>query len=198
MNRFEITTDRLVLKPLGPELLDTANEYALDIRNTRYMCFLPNRDSDETLDFLRRADEEWNKEKPAYSEFAMFLQDKHIGAVSVYFDDGKAELGWIVNRRYWGNGFAYEAARALVEYFSDNAGTEHFIAHCDTENAPSIRVMEKLGLTRTGINSGRRNRSASRDSSEYQYELLLPKKTRPDQGHGTANNAPAMHNRLFM
>ena len=51
MNGFQIVTERLVLTPLGTVYLDSVNEYALDYENTRYMCHLPNRDSDETLSF---------------------------------------------------------------------------------------------------------------------------------------------------
>ena len=47
----------------------------------------------------------------------------------------------------------------------------HFIARCDTENVASYKVMEKLGMTRTGKYGGRRNRAAAEDSFEYQYEL---------------------------
>lgn len=49
----------------------------------------------------------------------------------------------------------------------------HFLGHCDTENIASYKVMEKLGMSRTGEWGGRRNKSASEDSLEYQYELYL-------------------------
>lgn len=100
---------------------------------------------------------------------------KHIGAVSIHSENGIGELGWIVNEKYWENGFAYEAAEALVTYFIDNMETTHFIAHCDTENAASYKVMEKLGMVRTGKWGGRRNKSASHDTFEYQYELIIPR-----------------------
>ena len=114
---------------------------------------------------------EWEKEKPEYYEFAILYDNQHIGAVGIYFENGIGELGWIINKKHWGKGFAYEAAEALVQYFRTNRGTTHFIAHCDAENAASYRVMEKLGMVKTGVRGGRRNRAASQDSFEYQYEL---------------------------
>lgn len=69
--------------------------------------------------------------------------------------------------------FACEAAQALVRYFADHMGTRHFIAHCDTENTASYKVMEKLGMVRTGEYGGRRNRVAAQDSFEYRYELVV-------------------------
>lgn len=171
MKRIEITTNRLLLKPLGSEYLQTVNEYATDYENTKYMCFLPNENEAETAEFLKKVDLEWKKENPEYYEFAILYNDQQIGAVGIYFENGIGELGWIINKKYWGNGFAYEAAEALVQYFRTNMGTTHFIAHCDAENAASYRVMEKLGMVKTGVRGGRRNRAASQDSLEYQYEL---------------------------
>ena len=172
MNGIKIVTERLVLVPLGVDYLDSVNEYALDYENTKYMCHLPKRDSDETLSFLQDVESEWKKDSPGYYEFAVLYENDHIGSVSVYFEDGIGELGWIIKRKYWGSGFATEAAKGLVEYFSQR-GCRRFIAHCDTENVASYRVMEKLGMTRTGRSGGRKNRAASEESFEYRYELIL-------------------------
>lgn len=163
----------MVLVPLGTGFLQSVNEYALDYENTKYMCRLPNGSSEETLDFLKAAEAEWNKERPDFYEFAMLCQDRHIGTVSVYFENGIGELGWIVKKRYWRNGFAYEAAEAVIRYFAANMGTTHFIAHCDTENIASYKTMEKLGMVRTGEYGGRKNRAADQESCEYRYELVL-------------------------
>lgn len=173
MKNIEIFTKRLLLKPLGSEYIQTVNDYAMDYENTKYMCHLPNKNEEEAISFLRNVDVEWEKEKPAYYEFAILYRNKHIGAVSIYFEKGIGELGWIVNKKYWGNGFAYEAAKALIKYSIDNMGTTHFIAHCDTENVASYKVMEKLGMVRTGEWGGRRNKAATCDTFEYRYELIV-------------------------
>ena len=152
MKPIEISTERLLLKPLGSEYVQTVNSYAMDLENTKYMCRLPNKNLEETADFLKNIDVEWKKEQPEFYEFAILYESGHIGAVSIYFENGMGELGWILNKKYWGKGFAYEAA---------------------TENIASYRVMEKLGMVRTGQWGGRRNRSASRDSFEYRYELVV-------------------------
>ena len=90
-----------------------------------------------------------------------------------YFENDAGELGWIIHKNYWGNGFAYEAAKALVWYMKNKVEVKHFLAHCDTENIASYKVMEKLGMIRTGEWGGRRNRAALEDSRKYQYELYL-------------------------
>lgn len=172
MKKIEIETERLLLKPLGSEYLETVNAYATDYENTKYMIHLPNENRKEAAAFLAGVDVEWAKEKPEFYEFAMLYQGEQIGAVGIYFENGVGELGWIVNKKYWRNGFAYEAAKAVVTYFTEHMGTMHFIAHCDTENTASYQVMEKLGMVRTAEYGGRRNRAAAEDSFEYQYELM--------------------------
>lgn len=173
MGRFNLFTERMVLTPLGTDFLHSTNEYALDYENTKYMVWLPNTSSEETLSFLKNVESEWNKEKPTFYEFAIIYQDRHIGAVSVHFENGIGELGWIVNKQYWRNGFAYEAAKAVIHYFAANMGTTHFIAHCDTANIASCKTMEKLGMVCTGKYGGRKNRAANQETFEYQYELVL-------------------------
>ena len=64
MKRIEITTSRLMLKPLGSEYLQTVNEYATDYENTKYMCFLPNENEAETAEFLIKSVVEGEKKKP--------------------------------------------------------------------------------------------------------------------------------------
>ena len=174
MKRIEIITERLVLKPLGTKHFQTAKEYSMDYENTKYMCRLPKETSEEVMEFLSCVEAEWKKENPEYFEFAIFYEGKHIGAVSIYFENGAGELGWILNKKYWGNGFAYEAAKAMIEYFVANRGTSHFVAHCDAENVASYKIMEKLGMRKIGGQGKRRNRAASQDSFEYRYEMFAP------------------------
>lgn len=171
MDEITISTGRLLLRPLEKGDLASTASYAMDVENTKYMCFLPDETVEEVEQFLANVEREWRKETPEFLEFAVLYQGVHIGAVSVYFEKDAGEIGWIIHKDYWGNGFACEAAKALIDYVKAERNVSHFLAHCDTENTASYRVMEKLGMRRTGEWGGRRNRSASEDSFEYRYEL---------------------------
>lgn len=169
---MEINTKRLKLRPLGTKDLYSTIKYAMDDENTKYMCYLPCDTIIEAEEFLTNVEKEWEKESPQFLEFAILYQDCHIGAVRVYFEDTIGELGWIIHKDYWGNGFAYEAATALICYVNEKMNINHFRAHCDTNNLASYKLMEKLGMKRTSIGK-RRNRSNELESLEYQYELYL-------------------------
>lgn len=173
MDYLEIRTKHLVLKPLGTKYLNSTILYAMDYENTKYMCHLPDETVEEVEEFLAHVENEWKKDQPEFLEFAIIYNGIHIGAVSVYFENASGELGWIINKNYWKCGFAYEAAKALINYLKTETKITHFLAHCDTENIASYKVMEKLGMSKTGEWGGRRNKSASEDSFEYQYELYL-------------------------
>jgi RimJ/RimL family protein N-acetyltransferase len=82
---------RLILRPLALSDLETAHIYASDIEKTKYMLHLANRTTKETEQFLQRVVAEWEKEEPSFFEYAIILDGKHIGAVSVYLDKDKQE-----------------------------------------------------------------------------------------------------------
>ena len=171
----ELTTERLILRPMCAEYLETTHEYASDTETCRFMVYLPSDSIEDTLYYLIDAEAEFAKEKPSYYEMAVFCGDTHIGAVSLYLDDKmeKGELGWTINKKYHGHGYATEAARALVKYASEELGIRHFIAHCDAENIPSSKVMEKLGMKYVSEYGGRKNKLSDEERMERLYELVL-------------------------
>lgn len=163
----------ITLVPLGTKYLETVHEYASDPENTRYMVHLPNETIEETKAFLEQKDAEWQKEVPESYEFAVLIGNVHIGAVCAYLnkDRTEAEIGWILNKKYWRRGYALEAAKLLVEFCKKELNVQKFFAVCDTENVGSYRVMEKLGMKRVCVREGRKNRAAKEFSKEYQYEM---------------------------
>jgi RimJ/RimL family protein N-acetyltransferase len=57
----------------------------------------------------------------------------------------------VLNRKYWGQGFATEAARALVTWLSGLGPIRRVWATCDAENIASVRVLEKVGLSQEAV-----------------------------------------------
>ncbi len=56
------------------------------------------------------------------------------------------DLGYAILERYWGQGYATEAAAALLAYGYDVLKLPRIIAITAPDNAGSIRVLEKIGL----------------------------------------------------
>ena len=60
------------------------------------------------------------------------------------------ELGYIFNTAFQNKGYATEAAFGLIQYGFEQLGIHRVIAHCNPENIPSWRVLEKIGMKREG------------------------------------------------
>lgn len=59
----------------------------------------------------------------------------------------EVEVEWLLGRHFWGRGLAPEGARAWIEH-GWSVGLHEIVAITATVNAPSERVMQKLGMTR--------------------------------------------------
>jgi RimJ/RimL family protein N-acetyltransferase len=62
----------------------------------------------------------------------------------------KTEVGWRLDRAFWGRGLATEGAQASVRYGFEELGLERIISIIHPENMASWRVAEKAGLTLRG------------------------------------------------
>ena len=172
---MEIRTNRLLLVPLGPQYLASTYCYSGNIENAKYMVYLPDSDISETESFLNRVHSEWRKPAPMVYEFAILLNKEHIGSVGVDIDEDKVEgeLGWIIHKKHWGKGYAVEAAKEVIDFVVRERNIKKFIAHCDSENIGSYRVMEKLGMKLVSKTKGRRNKGSDEEREELLYCLEI-------------------------
>ncbi len=58
------------------------------------------------------------------------------------------EIGWRLAARYWNRGYATEAAAAALTFGFERLALDEVVAFTAVKNAPSRRVMEKLGMER--------------------------------------------------
>ena len=172
---IEIKTDRLVLRPLSIDDLDSVHTYASDNDNTRFMVWLPNDTKEETARFLLGVTEEWKKAEPDFYEFAITLDGKQIGAISCALNEQRdeGEFGWIINKRYWKMGYATEAAFAIRDFAIKELKVKKLTANCDYRNADSYRLMEKLGLKLENDNGTRTYHKTGETAREFVYSITV-------------------------
>jgi len=60
------------------------------------------------------------------------------------------EVGWALHPEEWGNGYAVEAARGVMDWAFDELNVHRIVAFCHAGNSASVRVMEKLGMHQDG------------------------------------------------
>ena len=158
---LRLETDRLQLVALTAELVDT-----LDNRETAagmLGAVIPDGWPDPELAGLLKIYGPLVAEEPGrlgYGPWAVVARDEASVVGSAGFmgkppEDGRPiELGYGVLPEHRNRGYATEATRALVEWALSQPLVERVIAKCDPENAPSVRVLEKIGLTRCGEAGG--------------------------------------------
>jgi ribosomal-protein-alanine N-acetyltransferase len=146
-----LTTTRLFLRKPRPEdapLIFTA--YAQDSEVTRYLTFRPHRDVKEAHAAIERFIEAWRSGK-SYC-WLMFRRDSNelVGAISARQDQG-VNLGYLLARPFWGQGFMSEALEAIVEWALRNPVVFRVWAVCDLENEASARLLERNGFHQEGV-----------------------------------------------
>jgi RimJ/RimL family protein N-acetyltransferase len=57
------------------------------------------------------------------------------------------EIGWLLGRAHWGQGYAAEAARAALRYAADALGRDEAIHLIRPDNTRSAQLARKLGAT---------------------------------------------------
>jgi RimJ/RimL family protein N-acetyltransferase len=152
--RPRLTTERLVLRPFELEDAPVVQEHAADKEVARTTLSIPHPYPDG-------AAAEWiathapNAEQGTACDYAVVRaeDDQLIGSVGLIIDapHDRAELGYVIYRPYWNQGYATEAAAAVVRYGFRELGLNRIDAHDMVGNEASGRVMQKIGMQPEGV-----------------------------------------------
>lgn len=151
---FEIVTERLVLRP--PSERD-AEEMVAIFGDLRVMEWLGRTEPEAPDTVLERALRQAKLfERLGYCMFLVRRRDTgellgDCGGMPVALKGPETEIGWRFAPDHWGNGYATEAGRAVVEFFFTKTDHERLIAVTRHTNERSMRVMQRLDMTHRGI-----------------------------------------------
>jgi RimJ/RimL family protein N-acetyltransferase len=154
-----LETERLELVPVTLELVA-----ALDAPATAHLAVgaaIPADWPDEELRGLLSLYGGWLRDDPSVLGFGPWLavaRRENVVVGSAGFvgkpdERGSIELGYGIHAVFRNRGYATEASAALVGWGLVQHGVERVIASCDPDNAPSVRVLEKLRMARVGTDS---------------------------------------------
>ena len=96
------------------------------------------------------------KEQPRTKfQLAVVLKEETqlIGNCGIRVNDREmreANIGYELNTQYWGQGYATEAAQAILKFGFEELGMHRIRSWCVAENVASVRVLEKIGMLREG------------------------------------------------
>jgi RimJ/RimL family protein N-acetyltransferase len=166
-------TSRLILRPAWPEdaphLARAIGEDAIARNLVR--ATLPNSEADARAWISQSSDNR-------LPELLVFLRTRGtprlVGGCGISLDaHGSPELGYWVDRRHWGLGFATEAARAVLG-MARAAGLGMVRAAHFIDNPASGKVLRKLGFRPVGEVERRWSRARASDVPAMLYEQAEP------------------------
>ncbi len=150
-----ISTERLVLRDFRPEDVAAVHAYGSDPEVVRYMPFGPNTEAESQAFLARKLQDQLANPRTGFGlAITLAASGELIGSCALRVtapERQEAEIGYVLRRDVWGQGYATEAARALVALGFAHLGMHRIQAYCRVENAASARVLEKAGMRREGL-----------------------------------------------
>lgn len=144
-----IETERLILRPLSVEDAENVFKWTGDERVARYMIYprhenieitkawlgsLNALENEYTWGFVRRSD-------------GMLIGS---GGIRHRIDENVWSFGYNLRSDCWGQGYATESAKRMIEYVYSEHNAREFVCEHAVENVASGRVIEKCGLVLEG------------------------------------------------
>jgi ribosomal-protein-alanine N-acetyltransferase len=153
MKLFEtLETPRLRLQ--RPRLQDAAvifETYASDPLVTRYLVWRPHASVAETQKFLQRCEAAWRDGSASPWVIIRRADDRLMGMIEPLMNGHRVELGYVLGRPFWGEGYMTEAAGTVAKWALEQEGIFRVWAVSDVENLASARVLEKIGMEKEGV-----------------------------------------------
>ena len=150
----ELRTLRLRLRDWRDSDRDAFAAQNADEETMRYLGGPMTRAESDA--YIERTKGHWAED--GYGKWAVELAETGefagaLGLQRVRFDAAftpAVEIAWRMTRRFWGRGYATEAARAAVAFGFDTLELDEIVALTVPDNRASRMVMEKLGMAYAG------------------------------------------------
>ena len=153
MPTFE--TDRLILRKVAVHDLDDVFEFSSDPEVAHRMTWEKNDSKEETLsNFLQPTVDGYKQGQSGVWAIVCKKNKKVIGTCSLVAwsnEHEKAEIGYVLNRKFWGTGIATEAVKEILKYAFGVLQLNRIEGGCDVDNIGSEKVMLKAGMSFEGV-----------------------------------------------
>jgi RimJ/RimL family protein N-acetyltransferase len=151
-----LETERLVVRPWGSADAERVLDLYARPEVTRFL--MRASEPMETLEHALARIDRWARvggDDPTYGVWCIARRAEGLQVGTVLLcpvpgaDDGAVEVGWHLHPDWWGEGYATEAARAVLER-GWAAGLQEIIAVVDPANGASAAVCDRLGMEHRG------------------------------------------------
>ena len=149
-----IETERLLLRPITMKDAPDIFAYASDPEVTKYVRFVTHKNIKDTHAFIRRVQASYKKGITPLWGMQLKTTGRMVGSLGFLQwpnPDQRAELGYVINRDYWGQGLVTEAASAVCRFAFKEMNVNRIEAGTIVGHIASQRVLEKCGFKLEGV-----------------------------------------------
>lgn len=149
-----IETDRLILRKILIDDVEDMHEYSKESSVTQYLTWSPHVDVAYTLEYVNYLQSRYRSGD--FFDWGVVLKEtgKMIGTCGfTRFDyaNNSAEIGYVLNPDYYGQGIATEASGRVIRFGFEMLDLNRIECRYIIGNDASRRVMEKNGMTFEGV-----------------------------------------------
>ena len=168
-------TERLIIREWEIKDYQDLYEYASLDEVTKYLSWPTYTDIEQAKTRIESLIIKYTEDINTH-DYAIELkaEEKVIGSIGIVeFSpkaEGVAEIGYVLNPRFQGNGYMTEALKGMFVYIKKNQIAKRIVLRHDVENVKSGNVMKRAGMVFEGIirKAGHKNNVRSRyDLAQY-------------------------------
>jgi ribosomal-protein-alanine N-acetyltransferase len=149
-----IETERLLLRKITLNDANDMFEYASDPEVSEYTTWSTHESIEDSKFFLKTLVKMYKRRELVDWGIVHKAEKKFIGTcgfVEWRMTHSRAEIGYALSRKYWGEGYMSEAVSAVIDFGFREMQLNKIQARCEVNNIASARVMEKVGMQLEGI-----------------------------------------------
>ncbi|MES0490656.1 MAG: GNAT family N-acetyltransferase [Leptospirales bacterium] len=170
-----LETERLYLKPLELKFADDIFEYASLDTVSKYAVWPTHKSIEDSQSFITFCMARYGSGR--FYDWALVLKNNKnkvigtCGLPNIIPDTKEGEIGFIVSPEFANQGYTAEAASGVIDFAFNKLDLARVIAKVATENLPSSKLAEKLGMKKNKvIKNGLRNHTGIYDLNLFVLE----------------------------
>ncbi|KZN41495.1 GNAT family N-acetyltransferase [Pseudoalteromonas luteoviolacea] len=149
----KIETERLTLRVIAEgdarDLFDIFSDHEV----MKYWNTAPWSSIDEARSFITSSTETMNNNTDVTLGIYLKNTEQLLGKIMLFNyqkESRRAEIGFGVSRKFWGQGIIFEAGNALITYAFNTLHLRRIEAEIDPDNISSGKALERLGFIKEG------------------------------------------------
>ena len=133
---------------------DMFANWAADDVAARFWTWTPHKDISETISYLKQWISEYSDSEYYHWVIESKADNEAVGYIylnSVNNAEQSAAVHYLICRRLWNNGLMSEACSRVIRFAFEEVGFNRIVSYHHIDNPASGRVMQKCGMTFTGM-----------------------------------------------